>query len=437
MRSIPALATAGLLLIGGTGLRPAAAQVTSGEQPAPPPMMSMQGGRPTLTLGGGNLTIQPVLRLDLDAGGFFDQTEYPGGRPPIFMDRSRPGVPSIGGNWRRARVGLQGKYLKDFTYSFVWELAPGVGAQFQPVENSRLFELQTAYTGFGWITPRIGAYTLMHTIEFSMSSFELLFMERPSIITVATGFASGDARLAVGGEAHGDRWFASAYFADGTTTSLNDDRERGLAGRAAGLAFNESWLKLVGGINGAAQFHPGTNPGPQAVRLRDRPELRIDPTRLLDTRSIRAGSVYALGPEVSGLIGPLYVQSEYQWIRVDANNNRPDNDFWGYYVSAALPLWGEPRRYDKRRAAFSRPRFEELNPNAGTWGWAEIAARWSYITLNDGPVRGGSQGIFTVGLNYYPLRRVRATVQYSNGTVRLDGPDRAFQSVAARLSFNW
>lgn len=475
-RTLPLLA-AGTLMLAGTAVQPAAAQPTagaaegaawpvrltgpvqlaqagpaaaapplaSGEQPSEPPMLAMRGGRPTLTLFGGGFTMQPVLRLDADFGGFFGQDTDYAGQPPKFLDSSRPGVPAQGMNMRRARVGLQGTYLKDFTYNFTWEFGQAPGSQFDPVEFSRLFELQTAYTGLGWATLRVGAFTLMHTIEFSMSSFELTLMERPSIIAVATSLASGDSRLAIGGEARGDRWFASAYLADGSTTTLNDGRQRGLAGRATGLAVNESWAKVNIGLNAAAQLAPGTRGAADTIRLRDYPELRLDPTRLLDTRAIAAGEGYAVGPEVSAMLGPLYLQSEYQWIRLSADDGQGNRNFWGYYVTAALPLVGAPRRYDRNRGVFSRPRVEELNPKGNAWGWLELAARYSYINLNDAPTQGGSQSIFSLGLNYYPASRLRATLQYSTGDVRLapgnsnsrSGYDRGFQAFAGRLAFNW
>lgn len=418
---------------------------TSGEQPTEPPMLSMRSGRPTLTLFGGNLTIQPVTRLDLDMGGFRGQNLGLNDQPPKYLDETRPGIPSEGLNLRRGRVGLQGTYLEDFTYNFTWDFAVSPGSQWQPVKNSRLFELQTAYTGIKWVTPRIGFYTLMHTIEYSMSSFELTFMERPSIIAVATSLASGDSRLAVGGEARGERWFASLYLADGTSSTLNDSRQRGIVTRATGLAVNEDWLKLNVGGNAAWQLHPGLNTGPQQIRLRDYPELRLDPTRLLDTGNIRAGSGWAIGPELAAMIGPVYLQSEYQAIRVDADTGTGNRNFWGYYVTASVPLIGKPRRFSTSRGVFARPSFEDLNPNAGTWGWLELAARYSYVNLTDDPTQGGSQGVTSVALNYYPLSKLRVTLQYSNGQVRLApgtsnspfGVDRAFQAVAARIAFNW
>lgn len=178
MRKLITLAL-GACAFGGVAQGQTAGSVaTSTEQPAATaataPMFSMRGGRPTVTLADGNLTITPVTRFDVDFGTFWDQPRWPGNKPVQFLDHDRAGVPDEGINVRRARLGLQGTYLKDFTYNFTWEFAPGPGEQFDPQKNSKIFELQTAYTGLGWGVVRVGGFTLNHTLEFATSSFETL-----------------------------------------------------------------------------------------------------------------------------------------------------------------------------------------------------------------------------------------------------------------------
>ena len=58
------------------------------------------------------------------------------------------------------------------------------------------------------------------------------------------------------------------------------------------------------------------------------------------------------------------------------------------------------------------------------------------MNLNDGAVRGGTQSIWTVGLNWYLSENLKVQTQYQNGRVALDGPDRLFQAWAVRLAFN-
>ena len=435
----PSAVTAAIIVLAGQAAAQTA-QPTSQSEPAnkvQAPAFSTPGGRPTLTLADGNFTAQPVVRLDMDFGGFWDQTKYPGGKPVQFGDGTRAGVPDPLINARRARAGVQGTYLKDFTYNFTWEFAPGPGKQFDLAKNSKLFELQTAWNGLGWGTVRVGAFTLLHTLEFSGSSFESLMLERPAIINLATSLASGDTRTAIGMEARGDRWFAAGYGTAGVLGTLHTGNQRGMAGRAAALAVDEADLKVLVGGSAAAQFHPGNNPAPETIQLRDYPELRLEPTRLLDTGKVKAGSGYAAGPEISGMVGPVHFAAEYQWIEVDANAGLPNANYSGYYANVAFPLVGGPRRYDKARGVWARPRFQELNPEANTWGFAELVARYSFTSLTDGKARGGRQEVIGLALNYYPLTRLRVSVQYNNGHVTLDGPDRGFQAIGARLAFNW
>jgi len=383
------------------------------------PMMSMQGGRPTLSLGEGAFTVQPVLRGDVDFGFFFGQ----GNAPPADY--------ANGANIRRLRTGLQGTFLKDFSYNFTWEFAPSVQSQF---DGGTLNEVQIAYNGLKWATFRAGAFTLLHTLEASTSTFETLFLERASIVAVATSLASGDSRYAAGLESRGERWFLSAYASDGLSTTRDDDRQRGFVGRVAALPFKGDFEMQIG-FNGAAQFRPGLNTAPeQNIRLRDYPELRIDPNRNLDTRAIIAGEGFAVGPEISGKIGKLFYSGEYQYVEIDSDRFGP-RGFSGWYLAAAYPLIGDGRLRSSSRASYGRPRFQELNPGGNAWGYLELAGRYSAIDLNDGAIRGGSQSIASVALNYYPTRTLRWSLQYQNGRLKLDGPDRSFNAIGVRLAF--
>jgi len=429
----PVRVNAGLPSAGGQNIAAGA----SSEQPAPQPMFAMRGGRPVITLADGNFTMQPVLRLDADAGGFWDQPFYPGNRPRQLGSEG-PGVPDPLMNVRRARLGVQGTFLKDFTYNFTWEFAPGPGRQFDPGVNSRIFELQAAYTGFKNTVIRVGGFTLNYTLEFATSSFETLMMERPAIVNIAASLAAGDTRLAQGIETRGENWFLSAYFSQNVLSTLNDGDARGLVARAVYMPVNTDRFKLAVGFNPSAQFHPGLSPG-QNLRLRDYPEIRLEPTRLLDTGTMRnINNAYAIGGEVSGMVGPVMFASEYYQVPIQGINGAASASFRGWYANVAVPLVGGARRWDASRAAWTRPRFKELNTaEPGALGFAELVARYSYVNLYDTPYSGNSQSITSVALNYYPLQRVRFTLEYANGTIRIPGPDRAFQAMAGRISFNW
>lgn len=375
---------------------------------------------PQLALFDGRFTAAPALRLDFDAGAFASQEVRPGFQSNVAV--------------RRGQVGLRGQLLPGLDYVVLWDFAPGAPGS-QP-DGGQLYEAQLLYAAADGLTLRAGVVTPLHTLEVSGGSFTQLFMERASIIQIATSLASGSSRMAAGAELSGDGWFASAYGTAGTTAppadrATTDHSERGIAGRAAVRPFDGT-VQVLLGMNGAVQFHPRTG-GQQAVELRDYPELRISPNRFLNTGRIPAGQASAVGPELSGMIGPLHLATEYQSIAVDADSGGTRH-FEGWYAALAVPLLGPPRRWNAQRGAWVIPDTAGLAPAEGHWGWLELAGRYSRADLNDGPTRGGVQSIWTVGLNWYLERRVRVTMQAEAGQIVGQGPDRPFRAIGWRLS---
>jgi phosphate-selective porin OprO/OprP len=49
----------------------------------------------------------------------------------------------------------------------------------------------------------------------------------------------------------------------------------------------------------------------------------------------------------------------------------------------------------------------------GTWGAFEVATRYASIDLNDRDVRGGRQGVFTLGMNWYLNPNIRMLFDWS------------------------
>lgn len=402
---------------------PARGGATAGESNqagGSPDGLRWDGPEPTLQLGDGAFTLRPTLRLDADAGSFFGQ-DQPGG--------FRSGV-----NMRRARLGAQGTLLRDFSYAFTWEFGGS-----SPNDYSELYEAQIAYTALPGATIRAGAFQLQHLPDYAGSSFDLPFLERAAISNVVASLASGSTRLAAGIEGNGAigttgaRWNASGYATGGVASTPDDERQRGLAGRAVVLAVDSPAWQLQFGIDAAAQFHPGAGPGPETVRLRDYPELRVDSRRFLDSGTVRADGAWAAGPELSARFGPLYVEGLWQRVAVDAVSG-PDPRHEGWYVQALYPLSGPPRQRSESSATWKRPKAE------GPLGSLELGARYSTVDLREGS-RGARQSIWTVALNWYPTDRLRLAAQYQNGTTALSGSgggpeNRNFQAIGLRAAFN-
>src|SRR5207237_100213 len=116
------------------------------------------------------------------------------------------------------------------------------------------------------------------------------------------------------------------------------------------------------------------------VQLRDRPELRIDTTRLVDTGAIDARHVSVYGAEAGVSVKNFLLESEYFWYNIDRRNTTAvtlgDPSFNGWYVQGVWVLTGENRPYNPGEARFDAPKpAYNFNPAAGTWGAWELAAR--------------------------------------------------------------
>jgi phosphate-selective porin OprO and OprP len=183
--------------------------------------------------------------------------------------------------------------------------------------------------------------------------------------------------------------------------------------------------------------------GPDIVRLRARPELRDamggfgdgsslpgNSGRMVDTGNIAAPSTGVVGSELLYILGPFSAQAE--WAVAYLNNavtgtgrNLVDRtrSFNGGYVMLSYFLTGETRYYDKtygRLGTFyiNRPftnfwahRSEDGGLTWGSGAW-EIAARYSYLNLNDGPIQGGVMGGTTIGLNWYLSSNLKVQFEY-------------------------
>ncbi|MFO0936890.1 MAG: porin [Gemmataceae bacterium] len=140
--------------------------------------------------------------------------------------------------------------------------------------------------------------------------------------------------------------------------------------------------------------------------------------RLIDTGAIAAKGLYLLGTETLMIHGPLSFQAEYGWQFLNgaygvaptgltlnpAITPNQNYVFNGGYIQVAYTLTGETRGYDKRLGALSRAYYGPDGPFHSYGAW-EVAARYSYVNLNDGfganRIQGGTINGVSVALNWY------------------------------------
>jgi len=332
---------------------------------------------------------------------------------------------SDGFYFRRARFGVEGTIARDFNYRLLLELG-GSGTE----GPTRINDAWIAYTGFAPFTFQLGAFSPPANMDDGTSPEDLPFLERASASELSRTLGGADGRIGLAVKANGARWMSSLTF---TTRTVNDaevfDVQAAAVARAGLLAATGSNYNVHLGASGTYVFAPadqgqGVTPL-HPLRFRDRPEIRVDSTRLIDTGSIDADHASAMGLEFGANWKNFYVQGEHFWFDIErpASSTLDDPDFKGYYLQGSWVLTGESRRYNMVTGSFQNPKpTVPFSSNGGFGAW-ELAARFSRMNLNfeeglagtasvPNAVRGGDQQVWTFGLNWFPNPNFKIMMNY-------------------------
>lgn len=412
--------------------------------------VTLPNGRPSLASADARFTANLHSVIQFDAANYFQRE--PG---PTSVDLRRGGAAgdtahardlNSGTNFRRARLGMDGKVFGDFDYNVLLDFGGGGGAE----DAGRIQELWLQYSGWKPWHFRIGAFAPLEGLEDANSTNGMPFLERPAPVDVARGLAGGDYRTGAQAWANGDHWLVSGAVtgnlvstinSTGSATGQNFDEQLGLVGRLAATPLHGAdWLVHVG-VNGsyvarvADAAGPDTAAGRYTIQFRERPELRVDGTRLVDASAIEAKHAYTGGLELAAQKKNFYIEGEaFRYGLERRNSLLPDPHFSGFYVEGSWILTGETRRYNPATASFDAPPVTNGFNGKDKWGALEAALRYSDLDLNydqgsqaaatpaDG-VRGGEQKIWTAGLNWYLNPVVRFMLDFQDVTIERLSPN--------------
>jgi phosphate-selective porin OprO/OprP len=397
------------------------------------PRLAMVGGRPTITTGDGRSAISLRSVVQLDIARHNQESEG-----PLTTDFRRGSVGagsretnaardlSDGAYFRRARLGFEGMIAEDFGFRFMGEFG-GSGTE----GPTRINDAWINYTGLAPFTLQLGAFTPSANLDDATSQEELLFPERASPSELSRTMGGADGRIGFAVRSSGQRWMNSLAL---TTRTAGDaevfDAQRSLVARGGLLALTSPDYNLHVGASGTWILEPGdsgssSTPPRHGVRFRDRPELRVDSTRLIDTGPIDAEDAYNAGLELAANWRNFYLQGEHFWYGVDRREPATADDprFDAFYVQGSWLITGESRRYNPASGAFQMAR--PFVPFAWPFGWGawELAVRYSHADLNHHPgnsgtaaaldaIRGGVQDVWTFGLNWYLNPNLRMSLNY-------------------------
>ncbi|MBU4432903.1 MAG: OprO/OprP family phosphate-selective porin [Alphaproteobacteria bacterium] len=387
--------------------------------------VSVAAGKPTIASSDGAFSIALHGVMQMDAAQYFQDKGLPAVIGPARDLNS-------GTNFRRVRLGVDGKFYKAFSYRVLLDLG-GSGT-----DGSG--ELQEAFLQYDYkpFNLKIGVFAPNLGLEDAGSVTGGLFLERPSPAEAARTMAGAEKRIALQAQALGDRWLLSGAVTGAKAGDAQTyDEQLAYVVRAAATPFKgKDWL-IHTGVNASvvvtpAQIAPVN--GAYPITIQDRPELRVDGQRLVTSGAIDASGARHYGLELAAQRKNLLIQGEYFDITVDRRNAAPgvsDPKFTGWYVESGWVLTGESRKYNTGSFAFDAPSIAKpFDPKAGKWGAWELAARYSVLNLNHHEnaalaadrVRGGEQTISTVGVNWFPNGVTKFSLDYLDVSIDRQDP---------------
>jgi phosphate-selective porin OprO/OprP len=252
---------------------------------------TLNNGVPTIASTDGRFTANFHGILQFDAGGY-DQSQL----GPISTDLRRSG-PALGAsasnvdlthardlkdgdNFRRARIGVDGRAFGDWDYKLIFDFA-GSGTE----DAGQLYEGWIQYSGLKPVHLRVGAFSPSIGMEDQAPTNGMPLLERSAVEDIARGFVAGDTRTAVELWGAGDHWLASAALTGrvigvlntGTATAVAQSYgdQLGVVGRLAGTPFHGAdWLVHVG-VHGSYLIDPPNLTGPTPAGLLAAPNAEV------------------------------------------------------------------------------------------------------------------------------------------------------------------
>ncbi len=416
--------------------------------PASPPSsgyVTIADGKPMIRSVDGRFTANLHIVMQFDAAAYQQATprlitsDFRRGAAPTDTSHARNLL--SGTNFRRARIGFDGKAFGDWDYSFLLDYG-GAGEE----DAAHIQELWVQYSALKPFHLKIGAFSPSIGLEDQGSTSGQLFLERSASADIARNLAGGDFRDASELWANGSWWYVNAAVTGRLVGVINSQgsgaaqpygSQLGVIGRVGFLPVKTANGMIEVGVHGSYVARPADFGGPDTAAgttrysftMQERPELRVDGTRLISTGVISAQHASTAGLEAAAQYGGFFIQSEYEQFRIERRNgpaSLSNPNFDGYYLEGSYTLAGEKRRFNANNWAFDAPGVSHPFSLADhTWGAWEIAGRYSDIDLNyhagalgstpvADAVRGGEQKVWSAGLNWYPNTVVRFLLDFQD-----------------------
>lgn len=383
----------GLMVLLCTAIACGLAAQTSGKEYSVPLASEARNGRMVFQTADGSFRWWFDIRLQLDGAFYF------GSKNPM----------SNGTVFRRLTFATKARLWKDWDTEFDVDFAEAL---------LDLRDMWVKYTVPGThLSLQVGNFKEPFGLERLTSSALLTFLERAS---VSNAFPLG---RRMGAAARYWTKYGQVTGAimghEGGTRIDKGTRDEGYSSnvRVTLAPVNQHGKNLHVGAAFAYKTPDALADLPEnTIEIKARHETYVSDPKLLHTGDIRDVNYYLRsGTELLGVYGPLFFQSEAMWTTVERWYGKPRVDMKGGYAFLTWMVTGETREYYVDQG---EPGPVEAPKHS--WGALELAARASFLDLNDlgAGIHGGSSKQLMLGVNYYP--NVNIKLQFNYSVVDLD-----------------
>jgi len=350
---------------------------------------------------------------------------------------------------RRARLGVEGTFFKDWGYKFEYDFTRGNGTVAAGVTDAYIkWSLDKAFS------VKVGAFKEPFSMEEATSNRYITFIQRNMAVDTFVDNLN-TYKVGIGANYAADRWqtgvslqtepvgnngqtsasfgTAAPYSANNPNGGINRSNGSGdtdweVNARVSGTPWMESktkflhvgasgsYMNLNNNYNADGTFSNG------GISFAANPNTNVDRTAILNTGNLTSGTsmttasrvadhLTRFGAETALVYGPASVQAEYIQTDVSGKGYK-DESMKGYYGYGSYFLTGESRAYKSKTGAWDRLKPAHNFDMKGGWGAWEIASGYDFINLNSGVINGGRMSTAKVGLNWYPNSHVRIMTNY-------------------------
>jgi phosphate-selective porin OprO/OprP len=302
-------------------------------------------------------------------------------------------------DFRRARLELSGKIGPSVRFRIDREFAGhakgwrNVWASFRPVEA---------------VEVKGGNFTVPFSMEDLQSSNTMTFAERSLASALTPGYGLGGSVSATG-----SHWtISTGYFGKALANDAGYAPERG-----HGFAARTTFLPLRDGrtkIHVALGFESRSFGAGRVIRFSADPGSSFAPTLMSSYKIRDIDHMTSWNGELAGNLGPVLIQAQLVNTKI-SRVTLPDLSFSGQTLQAGWMVTGERYDYVKRVGIFDGPKLRDRHMAL------EVAARYSRLGLDDGPVARGVGRAISAGANLYINRNVRMMVTYTDSHVDFPG----------------